>query len=74
MQRRAPDAGTNGERLDLEIDPVNLVPGDVIFLEAGGRAPVMMMMMIIIIIIIVVVVIIIIIIISSIIYDSYFNT
>jgi len=31
--------GTNGERLDLEIDPVNLVPGDVIFLEAGNRIP-----------------------------------
>jgi len=28
-----------GERMDLELDPVNLVPGDIIFLEAGNRIP-----------------------------------
>jgi len=31
--------GANGERLALGIDSVNLVPGDVIFLEAGDRVP-----------------------------------
>jgi len=30
---------SRGNRLDLEIDPVNLVPGDVIFLESGARIP-----------------------------------
>jgi len=29
----------NGQRLDCEVDPVNLVPGDIIFLEAGNRIP-----------------------------------
>jgi len=29
--------GSGGSRLDIEVDPVNLVPGDVIFLEAGGQ-------------------------------------
>mmetsp|Transcript_62122 Transcript_62122/g.133576 ORF Transcript_62122/g.133576 Transcript_62122/m.133576 type:complete len:1091 (+) Transcript_62122:133-3405(+) len=31
--------GSKGERLDLEIDPTHLVPGDIIFLEAGNRIP-----------------------------------
>eukprot|EP00928_Gymnodinium_smaydae_P056044 TRINITY_DN3948_c0_g5_i1.p2 TRINITY_DN3948_c0_g5~~TRINITY_DN3948_c0_g5_i1.p2 ORF type:complete len:895 (-),score=259.19 TRINITY_DN3948_c0_g5_i1:160-2844(-) len=31
--------GKNGERLDMEVDPTQLVPGDVIFLEAGNRVP-----------------------------------
>jgi len=31
--------GDNGERLDLLLDPANLVPGDIIFLEAGNRIP-----------------------------------
>lgn len=29
----------NGRRVDLEIDPLNLVPGDIIFLQAGDRIP-----------------------------------
>lgn len=29
----------HGQRLDCEVDPVNLVPGDILFLEAGGRIP-----------------------------------
>mmetsp|Transcript_7838 Transcript_7838/g.16909 ORF Transcript_7838/g.16909 Transcript_7838/m.16909 type:complete len:1083 (+) Transcript_7838:118-3366(+) len=28
-----------GERLDQMLDPINLVPGDIIFLEAGDRIP-----------------------------------
>mmetsp|Transcript_26715 Transcript_26715/g.60833 ORF Transcript_26715/g.60833 Transcript_26715/m.60833 type:complete len:1106 (+) Transcript_26715:87-3404(+) len=31
--------GSRGERLDLEVDPSALVPGDIIFLEAGNRIP-----------------------------------
>ncbi|CAE8581761.1 unnamed protein product [Polarella glacialis] len=31
--------GSKGERLELELDPVNLVPGDVLFLQAGDRIP-----------------------------------
>jgi magnesium-transporting ATPase (P-type) len=31
--------GKNGERLELDIDPCNLVPGDVCFLTAGDRVP-----------------------------------
>ena len=27
----------NGRRVDLEVDPLNLVPGDIIFLQAGGE-------------------------------------
>ena len=27
----------NGRRVDLEIDPLNLVPGDIIFLQARGE-------------------------------------
>ena len=27
----------NGRRVDLEIDPLNLVPGDIIFLQATGE-------------------------------------
>lgn len=30
---------SRGQRLDLELDPVNLVPGDVVFLAAGDRIP-----------------------------------
>jgi len=30
---------SKGERLDLEVDPTNLVPGDIIFLQAGDRIP-----------------------------------
>ncbi|CAK9094177.1 Tubulin-specific chaperone D (Beta-tubulin cofactor D) (Tubulin-folding cofactor D) [Durusdinium trenchii] len=29
----------HGRRVDLELDPVNLVPGDIIFLQAGDRIP-----------------------------------
>mmetsp|Transcript_89989 Transcript_89989/g.160182 ORF Transcript_89989/g.160182 Transcript_89989/m.160182 type:complete len:1091 (+) Transcript_89989:125-3397(+) len=30
---------SRGERVELEVDPVNLVPGDIIFLQAGDRIP-----------------------------------
>jgi len=29
----------HGQRLECDIDPVNLVPGDILFLEAGNRIP-----------------------------------
>eukprot|EP00438_Fugacium_kawagutii_P005595 Skav201424 [mRNA] locus=scaffold201:162602:173392:- [translate_table: standard] len=29
----------HGRRVDLELDPLNLVPGDIIFLQAGDRIP-----------------------------------
>jgi len=31
--------GAGGSRLDIDVDPINLVPGDVIYLEAGNRIP-----------------------------------
>jgi len=31
--------GANGDRIELGIDAVNLVPGDIVFLEAGDRIP-----------------------------------
>ena len=27
----------HGRRVDLELDPLNLVPGDIIFVQAGSR-------------------------------------